>query len=264
MLGIIKKTGLALIAVSAVTLAANVASASEGPELEHANWSFDGPFGTYNRAELQRGFQIYKEVCSACHSLKRIAFRDLGDLGFNKAEVKALAAGYQVTDGPNKEGDMFQRPAKPSDHIPGPFPNEEAARAANGGALPPDLSLVAKSREGGPDYIHGILTGFIDPPAGFVMVPGKFYNRVFPGHNISMPPPLSADQVEYADGTKATLDQEAHDVSAFLMWAAEPKLEQRHELGLKVMIYMGLFTILLYFVKKKVWADVDKKKSKKA
>jgi ubiquinol-cytochrome c reductase cytochrome c1 subunit len=264
MFKIMKKTGLALLAASALALCANGALASEGEHLKLTNWSFNGPFGTYNRAELQRGFQVYKEVCSACHSLKRIAFRDLGALGFNVAEVKALAAGYQVTDGPNKDGEMFQRAAKPSDHIPGPFANEQAARVANGGALPPDLSLLAKSRHNGPDYIHGVLTGFAEPPAGFVMNTGMNYNKAFPGNQIAMPPPLSDDQVTYADGTKASVDQMAHDVSAFLMWAAEPKLEDRHAMGFKVMIFMGLFTVLLYFVKRKVWAGLDKKKSKKA
>jgi ubiquinol-cytochrome c reductase cytochrome c1 subunit len=258
----IKKTGLALIAATAVMASAQAASASEGAHLEQLKWSFNGPFGTYDKAQLQRGFQVYKEVCSACHSLKRVAFRDLSALGFSEDEVKAIAAGYQVSDGPNKEGEMFQRAAKPSDHIPGPFANDEAARAANGGALPPDLSLIAKAREGGPDYIHGILTGFSDAPAGFTLAAGMNYNKVFPGNQIAMPPPLSEGQVEFSDGKPGSVDQMSTDVSAFLMWAAEPKLEARHSLGFKVMAFMGLLTILLYFIKRKVWADVDKKDKK--
>ena len=261
MLGKLKIAGFALVAVSALAVAGGgVASAGDAPHIQHLNWSFDGPFGTYNKAQLQRGFQVYKEVCSACHSLNRVAFRDLGDLGFTKAQVKAIAAGYQITDGPNEQGNMFQRPGQPSDHFPPPFPNEEAARVANGGALPPDQSLLAKSLPGGPDYIYAILTGFTNPPPGFELTPGKFYNRVFPGHQIGMPPPLSDGAVTYADGTPATVDNMARDVSAFLMWAAEPKMEQRKEMGFRVLVFMGILSVLLYFTKKKVWADVYKDK----
>lgn len=258
MFNMMKKTGLVLTAVSGIVLGGGVALASEHAHIEKMDWSFNGPFGTYDRAQLQRGFQVYKEVCSACHSVKRLAFRNLLDLDFSEAEVKAIAAGYEVTDGPNKEGEMFQRPAKPSDHIPGPHANEQAARAANGGALPPDLSLIAKAREGGPDYVHALLTGYGEPPADIVMNTGMNYNKVFLGNQIAMPQPLSDGQVEYSDGTKASVDQMSQDVAAFLMWSAEPKMEDRKAIGFRVMIFLGILTILLYFVKKKVWSDVEK------
>ncbi|WP_414656090.1 cytochrome c1 [Ferrovibrio sp.] len=232
------------------------AMAAEGSAPPAQKWSFDGPFGTFDRAALQRGYQIYKEVCSACHSMKYVAFRNLTEIGFSEAEAKALAAGYQVTDGPNDDGEMFQRPATLADKFPSPFPNDKAARAANGGALPPDLSLVAKARAHGPDYIYSVLTGYKEAPAGFQVPEGLHYNEGFPGHKIAMPQPLTADQVTYSDGTKATLEQEAHDVTTFLMWTAEPKLEERKRMGLKVMIFLVILTGLFFAAKKRIWRDV--------
>jgi ubiquinol-cytochrome c reductase cytochrome c1 subunit len=232
------------------------ARAADEPKIPEREWSFSGIFGTYDHAQLRRGFQVYNEVCSACHSLNFVAYRDLEQIGFSKDEVKAIAAQKQVTDGPNDQGEMYQRPARPSDHVVPPFANEEQARLANNGALPPDLSLMADARKGGPNYIYAILTGFVNPPPGFKVIEGKFYNAAFPGHNISMPPPLSDGAVDFTDGTPATVDQEATDVAAFLNWAAEPKLEERKEMGVKVMMFLIVLTALLYAVKRKVWRDI--------
>src|SRR6266567_4997958 len=187
---------------------AGIAQAQEEPPPPpHQQWSFNGVFGTYDRAALQRGFQVYKEVCAACHAVKHLAFRDLAEIGYNENEVKGIAAQVQVTDGPNDSGEMFQRPGRPSDPIPGPFANDQAARAANNGALPPDLSLITKAREGGADYVDAILIGFKDAPSGMKMNPNMSYNEYFAGHQIAMPPPLNADQVKYADGTPASVPQ---------------------------------------------------------
>ena len=248
----------------------------DAPPRQH--WSFAGPFGTYDQAQLQRGFKIYREVCSTCHSLKLIAFRNLADLGgpnFTEAQAAAVAAEYQVQDGPNDQGQMFQRPGRLADYFPPPFPNDQAARAALGGALPPDMSVLAKARgyewgfpwfildaftqyqEDGPDYIHAILNGYTNPPAGFTLPPAAQYNKYFPGHAIGMPKPLSDGQVEYTDGTPTTVDQYGKDISAFLMWAAEPTLDARKRLGFQVMIFLIVLSGLLYFTKKRVWHAVE-------
>jgi ubiquinol-cytochrome c reductase cytochrome c1 subunit len=233
------------------------AAAAEGAPTPPAEaWSFNGIFGTYDRGAVQRGFQVYEGVCHNCHSAKYLAFRNLEDVGLSDDAVKAIAANFQVTDGPNDSGDMFQRPARPSDRMPSPFPNEPAARAANGGALPPDLSLMAKAREGGPDYIYSILTGFADPPPDVKVPEGMNYNLYFPGHMIAMPPPLSEGAVTYDDGTKATVGQMASDVSQFLMWMAEPKLEARKQTGVKVLLFLVVLIGLFYAYKRKVWADL--------
>ena len=197
-------------------------------------FSFDGIFGTYDRASAQRGFQVYKEVCAACHGMRLVAYRNLSELGLTQAQVEAIAAEFQITDGPNDEGQMFERPGRPSDRFRRPFPNEAAAAAANNGKAPPDLSVMAKARAG-----------------------GAHYNKFYPGHAIAMGAPLNPDQVEYADGTKATVEQMAHDVSTFLQWAAEPELEQRRALGVKIIIFLTILAGLTYAVKRKVWADVE-------
>ena len=223
----------------------------------HQQWPFEGVFGTYDRAALQRGFQVYKEVCAVCHPVKHLYFRDLEELGYTEDQVKGIAAQVQVTDGPNDQGEMFQRPARPSDKIPGPFPNDQAARAANNGALPPDLSLITKAREGGPDYIEALLTGFKDAPAGFKMNPNMYFNEYFAGHQIAMPPPLTqADQVKYADGTQGSVPQMAHDVVSFLSWAAEPNLDERHRMGFKVILFLLIASGVFYAAKRKIWARV--------
>ncbi len=222
------------------------------------SWSFDGPFGTYNQAALQRGFQVYKEVCASCHSMDYLHYGDLSALGYSKAEIKAIASGYTVTAGPNKEGKMYKRPARPSDAFVAPFPNEEAAAATFNGVAPPDLSLMAAARDGGPNYIYAILTGFNQkPPKGMFVPTGRYYNPYFPGGRIAMPPPLTANRVHYADGTKATLDQEARDVATFLMWASHPHLDQRHQLGVKVMIFLFILAIVFFFAKRRAWKDVE-------
>ena len=254
------------------------ASAQEADVPPRERWSFHGPFGTYDPAQLQRGFKIYREVCSSCHSLKLLAFRNLADPGgpgFTEAQAATIAATFQVTDGPNDQGEMFQRPGKIADHFPPPFPNDQAARLANGGALPPDMSVLAKARgyeagfpwfiidaftqyqEDGPDYIHAIINGYEDPPpAGVTLPPGAQYNKYFPGHAIGMAQPLSAGQVEYTDGAPTTVDQYGKDVAAFLMWAAEPKLDERKRLGFQVFVFLIVLTGLLYFTKKRIWHDV--------
>ncbi|MDR3514636.1 MAG: cytochrome c1 [Azospirillaceae bacterium] len=244
-----------LAAVLGLGLAAPVCAEEAEISLPHVEWPHDGIFGTFDRAAAQRGFQVYKEICSACHSLNLLYYRDLTALGFSDDEVKAIAAQYQVQDGPNDQGEMYDRPALPSDHFKRPFPNDKAARAANNGALPPDLSLIVKAREGGEDYVHAMLTGFEDPPVGVKLMDGMNYNKYFPGHQMGMPPILQPDLVTYADGTKATQDQMATDVATFLTWAAEPNLEERKRMGVKVVLFLLVFAGLMYAVKRQVWAD---------
>ena len=217
------------------------------------DWSFDGVLGTIDKPSAQRGFQIYKEVCSACHSLNRVAFRNLTEIGFSEGEVKALAASYQITDGPNDNGEMFQRPGKPSDSFVPPYPNENAARAVNNGAAPPDLSLIIKARHDGPNYIYSLLTGFSTPPANVKLANGQYYNPYIAGERLAMPPPLSDGRVTYVDGTPSTLDQESRDIVNFLQWAAEPEMESRKQMGIKAMIYLALFTAFMYVAKRNLW-----------
>ncbi len=249
-----------LIALSCLTFSFVLPGYAENtvPHPPKQNWSFNGPFGTFKRDELQRGFQVYKEVCSACHSLKHIRFRDLKGIGFKEVEIKALAAEYEVTDGPNADGQMFQRKALPSDVIPGPFPNDNAARAANNGALPPDQSLLVKAREGGADHIHAIMMGYVEPPEGVKVDPGRHYNEYFPGGQISMAKPLTDGQVTYADGTNATVEQMSHDVAAFLAWTAEPEMEARKQMGVKVLAYLLFMTVMFYLTMRRIWRDVKK------
>ena len=251
---------LVLLLLAMLTGFAAPTRADEGVLPPHAppgGWQQEGAFGTYDRAALQRGFQVYKQVCSTCHSLKLLSYRNLADLGFSAPEVKALAAEATVHDGPNDNGDMFDRPGRPSDPFAKPFPNDQAARAANGGALPPDLSLMAKARHGGESYIYSLLTGFGQtPPEDEHIAKGLWYNPYFPGHQIAMPPPLTDGVVTYVDGTPATVAQEAKDVATFLTWAAEPKLEQRHRTGLKVVIFLLAFSVIMYAVKRKVWSGM--------
>jgi len=258
----------AMLSLCALSLAgaAQAQTATTARPPKDVSWSFQGPFGTYDPAALQRGFQIYKEVCSACHSLNRIAFHNLADPGgpdFTDDQVKAIAASYKVPAPPNDKGELFDssgtrlmQPATPADHFPPPFPNEEAARAANNGALPPDLSLIVKARAGGPAYVYSILTGFVEkPPAWFKVLPNKYYNPYFAGWNISMPPPLTDSSVTYTDGTTASLSQEAHDVVTFLSWASEPKMDERKQMGLDVMAFLVAFSGLLFLSYRRVWRD---------
>ena len=234
--------------------------ATEEIELKQEHWQQKGMTGTFDRASLQRGFQVYKQVCAACHSMNLLHYRDLAALGYNEAEIKSVAAENTVQDGPNDQGEMFDRPARPADKFHAPFANEQAARAANGGALPKDLSLMVKAREGGENYVYSLLTGFQDPPADMKIPAGLYYNAYFPGHQIAMPPPLASDDlVSYADGTKATKEQMAKDVATFLTWAAEPKLEERHKMGLQTLIFLTLFAFVMYLAKRQVWSEMKKK-----
>lgn len=247
----------AAFAVTAFTGGAAKA-AGDAPVPEAQDWSWQGLFGTYDRAQLQRGFQVYKNVCAGCHSLRFIAFRNLEGIGFNEEQIKAIAAEYDIEDGPNDDGDMFTRPGIPADYFPSPFPNEKAAAASNGGAIPPDLSLMNKARVNGPDYVFGLLTGYEDEaPEGFDLADGKYYNHYFPGHQIAMAPPLYDEAVEYTDGTPATVEQHARDITAFLNWTAQPELEERKALGMKVILFLIVLTAMLYAVKRKIWRDVE-------
>jgi ubiquinol-cytochrome c reductase cytochrome c1 subunit len=248
--------------LSAVALTAALASGS-GPagaaddSPPHEQWSFDGPFGTYDPASLQRGFQVYTQVCSACHPLTHLRFRDLAQIGYSEDEVRAFAAAVQVTDGPNDQGKMYQRPGRPSDPFPAPFPNDQAARAANNGALPPDHSLIIKARPDGPDYVYALLTGYTPAPAGFHLQSGMYYDKYFPGHQIAMPPPLAANGVKFADGTPATVPQMAHDVVTFLTWASEPNLDARHRAGFAVFFFLIVTAGVFYGVKRKIWSRLE-------
>lgn len=219
-------------------------------------WPFDGMFGTFDRQAAQRGAQVYLEVCSACHSMSHIYYRNLADLGFSMAEIKEIAAKKDVKDGPNDVGEMFDRPASPADRFVSPYPNTEAAKASNNGATPVDLSLIIKARHDGGNYVYSLLTGFTEPPADFHLMPGLHYNPYFEGGQISMPPPLTKDQVTYMDGTAATVDQMAHDVVIFLQWAAEPEMEHRKSMGLKVMLFLAALTIFFFIAKKRVWKNI--------
>jgi ubiquinol-cytochrome c reductase cytochrome c1 subunit len=278
------RKGLALAALGLAFIAGPALSATTKEEPRELAWSFTGPLGRFDQAQLQRGYKVYREVCSACHSMNLMSFRNLGQKGGpfydpkyanpnDNPYVKALAKDIQVDDIDSDTGDPIKRPATSADRFPRPFPNDAAAAASNGGKAPPDLSVMAKAREGGPDYIYSILTGFQKtPPKGLTVIPGKYYNPYFPGDVsanwsgpkdkvpvggfIGMPPPLKANQVTFDDGTKSTLDNEARDVSAFLMWAAEPTMEERKQFGLGAMIYLLIFTGLLYASYRRIWRNV--------
>ncbi|GLK75168.1 hypothetical protein GCM10008171_04220 [Methylopila jiangsuensis] len=278
----IGRAGRALAAAAALGLAglsaAPAQAAGETVKPPAQSWSFSGPFGKYDAGQLQRGFKIYSEVCASCHALSLVAFRNLheyGGPGFTEDQARAIAEDHKVQDGPNDAGEMFERPGRLSDRFPKPFPNENAARAANGGAYPPDFSLLAKARtyergfptflfdivtqyqEQGPDYIHALLTGYAEPKHGEKPPrPGLHYNTYFPGHWIAMAQPIQDGQVEYTDGTPATVDQYGKDIAAFMMWAAEPHMAARKGTGMVVLIFLLIFGALLYFTKRRVWSAV--------
>jgi cytochrome c1 len=268
---------LALVLASLVLLGAAPARAAEQETPPRQKWSFSGPFGKFDRGQLQRGFKVYREVCQTCHGLSLLSFGNLADSGgpeFTPAQAAAIAAEYKIPDGPNDQGDMFERPGRLADRFPKPFPNDALARLTNNGVVPPDFSVIAKARtyergfpwfvidmftqfqEQGVDYITALLKGYEPAPAGFSPPQGTHYNKYFPGHAIAMPKPMEDGRVDYTDGAPATVDQYAKDLSAFLAWAAEPHMEARKRIGFQVMIFLIVFAGLLYFAKKKVWSGV--------
>jgi ubiquinol-cytochrome c reductase cytochrome c1 subunit len=248
---------ISIIILFCVT-SANVISA-EKVEYLKTDWTFKGLFGKFDRASLQRGYQVYTEVCAACHSMKYLSYRNLSEKGgpeFSVAQAKAIAASFEVTDGPNSDGEMFNRPGKLSDKFVMPYENVKAAEAANGGAYPPDMSVLVKARGGGVDYIYSLLQGYEEAPSGMILDEGVHYNKYMYGNKIKMSAPLSDGIIEYSDGTNASVEQMSKDVTTFLMWAAEPSLEARHQMGFKAIIYLIILTILVYFSMKRIWSRI--------
>ena len=235
---------------------------AEKQKLLKVDWSFKGYFGKFDRASLQRGYQVYNEVCASCHSMKYLSYRNLAEKGgpeFSKEEAKAIAANFEVTDGPNDDGEMFTRPAKLSDKFVNPYQNDKEAAASNGGAYPPDMSVLVKARSGGANYIYSVLLGYEDPPSGVTLDDGVYYNKYMYGNNIKMPKVLEDDLVVYNDGTVASEEQMAKDVVTFLAWAAEPHLEARHRIGFKAIIYLIILSFLAYFSMKRLWSRIESK-----
>ena len=235
-------------------------NAAEKVEYLKTDWSFKGLFGKFDRGSLQRGYQVYTEVCAACHSMKYVSYRNLAEKGgpeFSVEQAKAIAASFEVTDGPNADGEMFTRPGKLSDKFVMPYENVKAAQAANGGAYPPDMSVLVKARGGGANYIYSLLQGYEDPPIGITLDEGVHYNKYMYGNKIKMANPLSDGLVEYADGTNASVEQMSKDVTTFLMWTAEPHLEARHRMGFKAVVYLIILTILVYFSMKRIWSRIE-------
>ncbi len=245
-----------------ILLSLNSYSAFSAEKVEYlkTDWSFKGLFGKFDRASLQRGYQVYTEVCAACHSMKYLSYRNLSEKGgpeFSVAQAKAIAASFEVTDGPNSDGEMFTRPGKLSDKFVMPYENVKAAEAANGGAYPPDMSVLVKARGGGVDYIYSLLQGYEEAPSGMTLDDGVHYNKYMYGNKIKMSAPLSDGIIEYSDGTNASIEQMSKDVTTFLMWAAEPSLEARHQMGFKAIVYLIILTILVYFSMKRIWSRVE-------
>ena len=263
--------GALALGAASLGLGGTALAAGDAVHIPSHEWSFQGPFGTFDEAELQRGWQVYMQVCASCHGMEHMSYRSLGEPNgpnFPPEQVKAIAAAFTVTD-IDADGEQIERPATPSDKMVDPFPNAKAAAAANGGAAPPPLALITKARAGchgifnqlingscGPEYVYAILTGYTDePPEGFD-VGASNYNKYFPGHKIAMPPPLYEDGVEYQDGTPATVEQMAHDVTAFLTWAGEPHMVERKAAGMRNLIYLAIFAVLLWYSNKKLWKPV--------
>ena len=255
------KNFLRIFLITSLVFGISVKSNSaEKIEYLTTDWSFKGLFGKFDRGALQRGYQVYTEVCSSCHSMKYLSYRNLAEKGgpeFSIAEAKAIAASFEVTDGPNDDGEMFTRPGKLSDKFVMPYDNVKAAQAANGGAYPPDMSVLVKARGGGVDYIYSLLQGYEDPPVGMKLDDGVYYNKYMYGNKIKMANQLSDGLVEYGDGTTASIEQMSKDVTTFLMWAAEPHLESRHQMGFKAIVYLIILTILVYFSMKKIWSRIE-------
>ena len=257
------KVRFLILSIIFFTITFNSVRSEEKVELLKIDWSFKGVTGKFDRASLQRGYQVYTEVCASCHSMNLVSYRNLGEPGgpeFSVEQVKAIAANFEVEDGPNSDGEMFTRPGRPSDKFVSPYPNVQAATAANGGAYPPDMSVLVKARKGGSDYIYSVLMGYEDPPAGFELEEGVYYNKYMDGQKIKMSNPLSEGIVTYADGTQTTQAQMAKDVTTFLTWTAEPHLETRHKMGVKVIIFLTIFTLLVYLSMKRIWSRIDSEK----
>ena len=255
-----KNIKLIFFLVLLINLTYSKVFAASSEDLLKVKWSFNSFFGKFDRASLQRGYQVYNEVCASCHSMKYLSYRNLSEKGgpeFSEAEAKAIASNFEVTDGPDSTGEMFTRPARLSDKFVLPYANEEEAKSVNGGAYPPDMSVLVKARQGGADYIYSILLGYDDPPENIELDEGVYYNKYMYGNKIKMSSPLSDDLVEYSDGTKATTEQMAKDVVSFLMWAAEPHLEQRHKTGFRVIVYLIILSVLVYFSMKKIWSRIE-------
>tara|TARA_Y100001954_G_scaffold236678_1_gene298053 strand:+ start:1029 stop:1808 length:780 start_codon:yes stop_codon:yes gene_type:complete len=256
----VKKIFKLLILTSFILNLGQNLNAAEKIEYLKTDWSFKGLFGKFDRGALQRGYQVYTEVCSSCHSMKYLSYRNLAEKGgpeFSEAQAKAIAASFEVTDGPNSDGEMFTRPGKLSDKFVMPYENVKAAQAANGGAYPPDMSVLVKARGGGANYIYSLLQGYVQPPADMVLDDGVYYNKYMYGNKIKMSSPLTDGLVEYADGTEATVEQMSKDITTFLMWSAEPHLEARHRMGFKAIVYLIILTILVYFSMKKIWSRIE-------
>ena len=237
-------------------------NAAEKTDLIKIDWSFNGLFGKFDRGSLQRGYQVYSEVCASCHSMKYLSYRNLSEKGgpeFSIEQAKAIAASFEITDGPNADGEMFTRPGKLSDKFLMPYENDKAAQAANGGAYPPDMSVLAKARAGGANYIYSLLLGYEDPPSGMTLDDGVYYNKYMYGNQIKMSAPLSEGLIEYGDCTEASVEQMSKDVTTFLMWAAEPHLETRHRMGFKAIVYLIILTVLVYYSMKKIWSRIETK-----
>ena len=252
-----------ILSIIFFTITFNSVRSEEKVELLKIDWSFKGVTGKFDRASLQRGYQVYTEVCASCHSMNLVSYRNLGEPGgpeFSVEQVKAIAANFEVEDGPNSDGEMFTRPGRPSDKFVSPYPNVQAATAANGGAYPPDMSVLVKARKGGSDYIYSVLMGYEDPPAGFELEDGVYYNKYMDGQKIKMSNPLSEGIVTYADGTQTSQAQMAKDVTTFLTWTAEPHLETRHKMGVKVIIFLTIFTLLVYLSMRRIWSRIDSEK----
>jgi len=247
---------LKALAIALSVSVATPALAGKGPPPPPGNFSFQGMFGTFDRASLQRGFQVYKEACAACHGMRLLSYRNLLDIGLTEAQVQAIAAQFTVVDGPNDDGEMFERPARLSDRFRQPFPNEQAARLANNGAYPVDLSLITRARAHGANYVYALLRGYDEPPPGVELMPGMNWNTWFSGNQIAMPNVLVDDALQFADGTRATAAQMARDVTTFLAWAGEPHMEERRQMGVKVLIFLAILGGLVYAMKRKIWADV--------
>ena len=259
------KNNLRLFLATIIFFAASLSLLNAEDKIDpiKVDWSFKGIFGKFDRPSLQRGYQVYTEVCSSCHSMNLLSYRNLGEKGgpeFSIDQVKAIAANFEVTDGPNSDGEMFTRPGRPSDKFVSPYPNVQAAIAANGGAYPPDMSVLVKARKGGSDYIYSVLMGYEEPPAGFELEEGVYYNKYMDGKKIKMSNPLSDDLVSYSDGTQATMSQMAKDVTTFLTWSAEPHLETRHKMGVRVIIFLIIFTLLVYLSMRRLWSRIDTEK----